>query len=88
MDIRLVKVCSMGLQSNLLMQKFHLIADKLMGLKTQMNILGEGGEYESTTLNAECFFKTIDIDVDVNIPSSQNQNKLFNLVCHDVKNEV
>jgi len=44
MDIRLVKVCSMGLQSNLLMQKFHLIADKLMGLKTQMNILGEGGE--------------------------------------------
>ncbi len=52
MDIRLAKICSMGLKESHLMQNLGELQPLFEKLKSQFNfnVCGEGGEYESAVL--------------------------------------
>ena len=53
MNSILIKVCTIGLNKEDLMKSLKEMKDKLMSLKNKygVNVCGEGGEYESITLD-------------------------------------
>ncbi len=61
MDSILIKVCTMGLDKVDLMQSISQMKDKLfeLGEKFFVNVCGEGGEYESLTLDCPLYKRRI-----------------------------
>ena len=57
MDIRLIKVCSLGLDPSHLFQPVSTLLPHLqnMNKKYGLNVAGEGGEYESLVLDCPLF---------------------------------
>lgn len=64
MEIHIIKVCTMGLNKDDLMKNLNALKDKLVKLNKDygVNICGEGGEYESITLDCNIYKKKIIID--------------------------
>ena len=64
MNSILIKVCTMGLNKEDLMKSLKEMKDKLITLKNKfgVNVCGEGGEYESITLDCPIYKKRIVID--------------------------
>ena len=60
----LIKVCAMGLDKEDLMKSLKEMKNKLISLKDKygVNVCGEGGEYESITLDCPIYKKKIVID--------------------------
>lgn len=63
MDSVLVKTCAYGLDKNDLLKSIKELQPKLEKLKkeTQLNVCGEGGEYETITLDSPLYIKKIKI---------------------------
>ena len=64
MNSILIKVCAMGLDKEDLMKSLKEMKNKLISLKDKygVNVCGEGGEYESITLDCPIYKKRIVID--------------------------
>lgn len=63
MDSILIKVCAMGLNKDDLMKSISQMKNKLFKLEEQyfVNVCGEGGEYESLTLDCPLFKRRINM---------------------------
>lgn len=83
MDSVLIKTCAYGLDDKDLLKSIKELQPKLEKLKkdTQINVCGEGGEYESLTLDCPLYVKKIVIkDYDVIFHSVD----IFTKVCYAV----
>ena len=71
MNSIIIKTCVIGLDKEDLMKSLKEINNKLLKLKDKygINVCGEGGEYETITLDCEIYKKKIVIDE-------------YNIVCH------
>lgn len=71
MNSIIIKTCVIGLDKEDLMKSLKEISNKLLKLKDKydINVCGEGGEYETITLDCEIYKKKIVIDE-------------YNIVCH------
>lgn len=63
-DAYLIKVCSMGLNKNDVMKSIKDLYNKFVKLNSEfgLNICGEGGEYETITLDCSIYKKKIVVD--------------------------
>jgi len=63
MNSVLIKVCTMGLDKNDLMKSISQMREKLFKLEEKffVNVCGEGGEYESLTLDCPLYKKKIEM---------------------------
>lgn len=62
-DARIIKICAMGLDDKMLGKSIAQLEPTFCKLFEQFgfNICGEGGEYESVTLNCPLFKKRIEL---------------------------
>ena len=63
MNSVIIKTCAFGLDRNDLLKSIKTLQPKLLKLaqQSELNICGEGGEYESLTLDCPLYRKRIDI---------------------------
>ncbi|BFU25466.1 Adenine nucleotide alpha hydrolase family protein [Entamoeba histolytica HM-1:IMSS-B] len=67
LDVRLVKVCSMGLNQNDIGKSLAQMKEKLLRLNKLCgaSVVGEGGEFESFVFDGPSFKKRLEVDFDV-----------------------